>query len=113
MRLSTRGVAVRGINIGDVRALQIPLPPLLEQTEIVRRVETLFALADKVQAQYTAARTRIDNLTVTILAKAFRGELVPQDPNDEPASALLERLRAKRDAAPAMARRGRKPAAKH
>lgn len=113
MRLSTRGVAVRGINIGDVRALQIPLPPLPEQTEIVRRVETLFALADKVQAQYSTARARIDKLTAAILAKAFRGELVPQDPNDEPASVLLARLRAQRDAAPAPTRRGRKPAAKH
>ena len=113
MRLSTRGVAVRGINIGDVRALQIPLPPISEQTEIVRRVETLFALADKVQTQYTAARARIDKLTASILAKAFRGELVPQDPNDEPASVLLERMRAQRDAAPAVARRGRKPSAKH
>ena len=88
-------------------------PPIEEQTEIVRRVEALFALADKVQTQYSAARARIDKLTASILAKAFRGELVPQDPNDEPASVLLERLRAKRDAAPAMARRGRKPAAKH
>ena len=93
--------------------LHVICPPIEEQTEIVRRVEALFALADKVQTQYSAARARIDKLTASILAKAFRGELVPQDPNDEPASVLLERLRAKRDAAPAMARRGRKPAAKH
>ena len=108
-----KGMAIQHLSITDFAQCPIPVPSLKEQTEIVSRVETLFALADKVQSQYTAARTRIDNLTVTILAKAFRGELVPQDPNDEPASALLERLRAQRDAAPAQARRGRKPAAKH
>ena len=93
--------------------LHVICPPIEEQTEIVRRVETLFALADKVQTQYTTARARIDKLTAAILSKAFRGELVPQDPNDEPASVLLARLRAQRDAAPAPTRRGRKPAAKH
>ena len=106
-------MAIQHLSITDFAQCPIPVPSLKEQTEIVSRVETLFALADKVQSQYTAARARIDKLTAAILAKAFRGELVPQDPNDEPASVLLERLRAKRDAAPAMARRGRKPAAKH
>ena len=108
-----KGMAIQHLSITDFAQCPIPVPSLKEQTEIVSRVETLFALADKVQSQYTAARARIDKLTASILAKAFRGELVPQDPNDEPASVLLERLRAKRDAAPAMARRRRKPAAKH
>lgn len=53
---------------------------------------------------------RIDRLTQSILAKAFRGELVPQDPNDEPASVLLERIKAQRAAAP-KAKRGRRAAA--
>ncbi|MBE7376389.1 restriction endonuclease subunit S [Pseudomonas lopnurensis] len=109
MRNATRGVAVRGINIGDVRALQIPLPPAEEQTEIVRRVEQLFAFADQLEARVKAAQAHIDRLTQSILAKAFRGELVPQDPNDEPASVLLERIKAQRAAAP-KARRGRRTA---
>lgn len=67
-----------------------------EQTEIVRRVEELFAYADRIEARYQAARARVDKLTPAILAKAFRGELVPQDPSDEPASVLLERIRASR-----------------
>ncbi|WP_431634079.1 restriction endonuclease subunit S [Dyella sp. KULCS107] len=108
MRAATRGVAVRGINIGDVRALQIPLPSRDEQDEIVRRVEQLFAFADQLEAKVAIAKQRIDTLTQSILAKAFRGELVPQDPNDEPASMLLERIRAQRVAAP-KPRRGRKP----
>ncbi|HBO6863564.1 TPA: hypothetical protein L4935_000538 [Pseudomonas aeruginosa] len=109
MKNATRGVAVRGINIGDVRALQIPLPPRDEQTEIVRRVEQLFAFADQLEAKVATAQARIDRLAPSILAKAFRGELVPQDPNDEPASLLLERIQAQRAAAP-KAKRGRKSA---
>lgn len=93
MAAATKGVAVRGINIGDVRALQVPLPSRKEQQEIVRRVEALFAFADRIEARLTEARAQVERLTPATLAKAFRGELVPQDPNDEPASKLLERIR--------------------
>ena len=86
-------MAIQHLSITDFAQCPIPVPSLKEQTEIVSRVETLFALADKVQTQYSAARARIDKLTASILAKAFRGELVPQDPDDEPASKLLERIR--------------------
>jgi type I restriction enzyme S subunit len=113
MRTATRGVAVRGINIGDVRALQVPLPPRGEQTEIVRRVETLFAFADRLEARLAAAQTAADRLTPALLAKAFRGELVPQDPDDEPAAELLTRIRAQRDQSQRPAprkRRSRTPA---
>lgn len=68
------------------------LPSLSEQAEIVRRVEALFALADRMEARSTAARTQAQRLTPLVLAKAFRGELGQQDPSDEPASALLERI---------------------
>ena len=107
MRAAMRGVAVRGINIGDVRALQFPLPPTAEQTEIVRRVEAIFALADRLESRLALARTAVNRLTPALLAKAFRGELVPQDPADEPAAELLKRLAAQRDAAPARPRRQR------
>jgi type I restriction enzyme, S subunit len=93
MQKAVKGVAVRGINIGDVRALQLPVPPFAEQKEVVRRVEELFTLADQIEARYAKAKAHIDNLTQSILAKAFHGELVPQDPNDEPASLLLEKTR--------------------
>ena len=66
--------------------------------------------ADQLEAKVASAKSRIDHLTQSILAKAFRGELVPQDPNDEPASALLERIQAQRAAAP-KAKRGRKASA--
>jgi len=96
MKRSVKGVAVRGITIGDVRALQVPLPSRLEQDEIVRRVEALFSYADRLEAQFQAALSKVERLTPVLLVKAFRGELVPQDPHDEPASVLLERLRAAR-----------------
>ncbi|HCF2462958.1 TPA: restriction endonuclease subunit S [Pseudomonas aeruginosa] len=92
------------------RELPLPVPPAEEQTEIVRRVEQLFAFADQLEAKVASAKSRIDHLTQSILAKAFRGELVPQDPNDEPASVLLERIKAQRAAAP-KAKRGRKASA--
>lgn len=93
MRRAIKGVAVRGINIGDVRALQIPIPPRDEQEEIVRRIESLFALAEALERKCQAARAQVDRLTPALLAKAFRGELVPQNPNEEPADVLLARLR--------------------
>jgi type I restriction enzyme, S subunit len=55
---------------------------MLEQQEIVRRVESFFTLADQLEARYLKAKAHVDKLTQSILAKAFRGELVPQDPND-------------------------------
>ena len=88
--------AQKNINLGILNDIYFLCPPIEEQTEIIRRVEELFAYADRIEARYQAARARIDKLTPAILAKAFRGELVPQDPSDEPASVLLERIRASR-----------------
>jgi len=73
--------------------IETPIVSLAEQQEIVRRVEELFALADQIEARYAKAKVHVEKLTQSILAKAFRGELVPQDPNDEPASALVERIK--------------------
>ena len=86
--------------IKKMRSFVAHIPPIEEQAEIVRRVESLFAQADKVESQYKAAKIRLDKLTQSILAKAFRGELVPQDPNDEPASELLKRIQAEREQQP-------------
>lgn len=104
------GVAQQKVSLGNFRDLSLLVPSLEEQAEIVRRVEQLFAFADQLQARVNTAQARIDRLSQSILAKAFRGELVPQDPNDEPASVLLERIKAQRAAAP-KAKRGRKASA--
>ena len=90
------GVSQSNINAKKLAKFDIPLPPLSEQQEIVRRVTALFTLADQVEARYAQAKTHVDRLTQSILAKAFRGELVPQDPADEPAAVLLTRIQAAR-----------------
>jgi type I restriction enzyme S subunit len=100
----TAGVAQQKISLERFRRFPLPLAPLDEQAEIVRRVESLFAYADRLEARYAAARAQVERLTPALLAKAFRGELVPQDPNDEPAAVLLARIHAARAAAPAKPR---------
>ena len=86
-----------GFNTNLLANLDIPLPPLPEQLEIVRRVESLFSKADDLEAQYKEAMELIESLPEIILSKAFRGQLVPQDSNDEPALALLERITDERE----------------
>lgn len=97
------------ISGNDILATSMPLPPLKEQEAIARRLDSAFAEIDRLVAEAAAARRLLDHLDQQILAKAFRGELVPQDPADVPASVLLERIRAERAATPTKARRGRKP----
>lgn len=77
----------------EIRAFHIKLAPLLEQREIVRRIERAFGMVERVAAEADKARKLVDRLDRRIFAKAFAGELVPQNPNDEPASALIERIR--------------------
>jgi type I restriction enzyme S subunit len=90
------GTSWPNINTTILKEYVIPIPPLTEQEEIVIQVEKLFAFADKIEARYTKAKAMLDKLPQSILAKAFRGELVPQDANDEPASMLLERIKAEK-----------------
>jgi type I restriction enzyme S subunit len=97
----------KGISGGNLKSLRIAVPSIEEQTEIVHRVETLFAFADRLEARLQTAQTATERLTPALLAKAFRGELVPQDPNDEPASELLKRLAAQAPTGPAKGRRAK------
>lgn len=94
LRAGKQTTNLASINKTMLAALPISLPSVEEQAEIVRRVEALFKLADRIEARYTAASAQAQRLTPLLLAKAFRGELVQQDPQDEPASVLLERLAA-------------------
>jgi type I restriction enzyme S subunit len=100
-QVKSDAISQSNINARKLAAFQFELPPIEEQAEIVRRTEALFAYADRLAARYQAARTQVDRLTPALLTKAFRGELVSQDPNDESASVLLERIRAERAAQPA------------
>lgn len=102
------GSTMANLNQRVFLALPLVLPSLAEQREIVRRVEGLFKTANEMEARYLKAKAHVDKLTQSILAKAFRGELVPQDPNDEPASVLLERITAERNGSAPLRRRSRK-----
>ncbi len=104
------GTGVKHLRVADVESLSYPLAPLEEQKEIVRLVDQYFAFADSIEAQVDKARARVDKLTQSLLAKAFRGELVPQDPNDEPADKLLERIQVARQEAEALAKAAKKAA---
>ncbi|MCW8129984.1 MAG: restriction endonuclease subunit S [Planctomycetota bacterium] len=92
------------LNQGILASLLLPFPSLTEQREIVRRVEKLFNLVDAIAKRVAAATARADKLTQAILARAFRGELVPTEAelarregrSYEPASELLKRIQAAR-----------------
>jgi len=81
------------ISQSDLEGIILDVPTLEEQAEIILRVEVLFAYADRLETRYRKACAIVGQLTSVLLDKAFRGELVPQDPDDEPASVLLERIR--------------------
>lgn len=101
------------LNHPILRSLALPLPPLGEQGVVVARVEELEAALDAMEQGVQHDLRRAARLRQSILEKAFRGELVPQDPSDEPASFLLERIRAERAAAAKTKPvRSRKPRAK-
>lgn len=87
------------------------MSPLSEQREIVRRIETAFVRIDRIKAEAEKALKLTDRLDQRILARAFAGELVPQNPDDEPAADRLARIRDTRAAVPKPTRRKRKACA--
>ena len=96
------------LSVSKISELQLPVPSLELQVEIVRRVESLFAYADRLETRLAQVQTAVDRLIPSLLAKAFRGELVPQDPDDEPAAELLKRLAAQHAAASPKLRKTRR-----
>ena len=93
-RVASSSSGLHTLSISKVSALPIPMCIEEEQAEIVRRIDLAFAWLDKIVAEHARAEHLLPKLDQAILAKAFRGELVPQDPNDEPAPVLLERIKA-------------------
>ena len=100
------GSTMVNLNQKVIKALAVYFPGLEEQTQIVNRVEELFAFADSIEEKANAALARVNNLTQSILAKAFRGELTEQWRKDNPelitgknsAEALLAKIKAEREA---------------
>jgi len=96
------------VNQVGLNQTPFPLPPESDQEAIVSLLDRAFAWLDKIATEHSRAELLLPKLDQAILAKAFRGELVPQDPNDEPASVLLERIKAEeRPAVPHKSRRVR------
>jgi len=95
------------VSQGTLGRILVPVPPREEQAKIVRRIESAFGWLDRMAADHAAAARLLPKLDAAILAKAFQGKLVPQDPDDEPAAKLLERIKAEREATPKV-KRGRK-----
>lgn len=89
---NTKGIAYTGLNIESLKALPIPVPPLAEQREIVTEIERRLSVVSELEATFEANFKRAERLRQSLLERAFAGKLVPQDPNDEPASVLLERI---------------------
>jgi type I restriction enzyme, S subunit len=98
LNLESREVARKTLNVSQLVEAPVPVPPLSEVTEVVAQLISTDQTIERLWAKATTAVGTQSSLEQALLAKAFRGELVPQDPNDEPADALLARLRA--DAAP-------------
>jgi type I restriction enzyme, S subunit len=88
--------AQKNINLETLTEVAVPIPPLEESKEITRLLTELIDGAFHIDKAVASLSEQIDQLDQSILAKTFRGELVPQDPNDEPASALLARIREQR-----------------
>lgn len=93
-------VGQANVNGSKLQSLRIPLAPQAEQRRIVAEVERRLSVIEELEAIVVVNLKRAERLRQSILKRAFEGKLIPQDPNDEPASVLLERIRAERAANP-------------
>ena len=91
-----RGATKIGLGLDDIKSINIPLCPLIEQETIVSELERLFSIADEIEKTITISLRQAETLRQSILKRAFEGKLVPQNPDDEPTSILLERIKAEK-----------------
>ena len=89
----SKGVTIKHLTKTALHSICFPLPPLSEQRRIVEKIEELLALVDDLETNKTDLQSYIKQAKSKVLEMAVRGELVPQNPNDEPASVLLERIK--------------------
>jgi type I restriction enzyme S subunit len=96
LHFEAREVARKTLNIASLRNMKLTVPSLRDQNSAIRKVTHAFNWIDRLASETSSARKLIDHLDQAILAKAFRGELVPQNAHDEPASVLLKRIKERR-----------------
>jgi type I restriction enzyme S subunit len=102
------GSTVPGIDRESILGVCVPIPPVQEQTQVVSGIERRLSTAEGAQVTIDETLRRSARLRQSILKRAFEGKLVPQDPTDEPASVLLERIKAEKASRPAARKAGAK-----
>ncbi|MBK7110372.1 MAG: restriction endonuclease subunit S [Chitinophagales bacterium] len=90
------GVGRPNLNVPNIELLEIPIPPLDKQNEIVKEIESRLSVCDKIEETIENSLLQAEALRLSIIKKAFEGKLVKQNPKDEPATKLLERMRAEK-----------------
>jgi type I restriction enzyme S subunit len=101
------GAGKPGLNLNNIRSVKVSLPCLKEQKQIVLQIRNLLSIEDNLADSIDVELQRVELLRQSILKKAFSGQLVPQDPTDEPAAVLLDRIRAAKAAQPQAAKKPR------
>lgn len=109
IRTSVSGSAQPKLTQKNLLSLQLPIGPIEEMVLIAKRLDEMADRERQVLSVLNSQVSQIEALERAILTRAFRGELVPQDPANEPASVLMERIRAEREAAPVKKKSGRQP----
>jgi len=102
------GVTRDGINTNQLFRMPVTLPPLAEQHRIVAEIERRLSVADGIEKTIDQSLKQAERLRQSILKKAFEGKLVPQNPDDEPASLLLERIKEEKAKVEAKTKKNRK-----
>ena len=96
-RINGNGIGLQGLSSNALHNIIVPAPPVEEQKRIVDSIDSVLSLIEQIESHKQSLSSQIDNIKSKILDLAIRGKLVPQNPNDEPASVLLERIRAEKE----------------
>ena len=96
-RINGKGIGLQGLSSNALHNIIVPVPPVEEQKRIVDSIDSVLSLIEQIESHKQSLSSQIDNIKSKILDLAIRGKLVPQNPNDEPASVLLERIRAEKE----------------
>ena len=96
-RINGNGIGLQGLSSNALHNIIVPVPPVEEQKIIVDNIDSVLSLIEQIESHKQSLSSQIDNIKSKILDLAIHGKLVPQDPNDEPASVLLERIRAEKE----------------